>query len=271
MDFLSRSGSPVSDALWAQIDAATVGVARNVLTGRRFLRLTGPLGIGVTSVQIDDLETKSEVFKDGFVVTQGRKLAAIPTLYEDFSLLARDLAASEQAGFPPDLTPVLTAAQTAALREDRLIFFGNGKLGVDGLLTAPGVNKQKKTDWSTGENAFGDVAAAIDTLVSKGVYGVYTLVLSPALHTQLQRLQPGTGLLEIDRVTKLVGGQLYKSPVLGKDQAVLLCAQPENMDLVVGQDLAASYLEQRDLNHHFRLVETVLPRIRRAKAIVAFE
>ena len=75
----------------------------------------------------------------------------------------------------------------------------------------------------------------------------------------------------LDRISKLVGGQLFKSPVLGKNQAVLLCAQPENVDLVVGQDIAAAYLEQRDLNHHFRLLESVLPRIRRQKAIVVFK
>ena len=78
-------------------------------------------------------------------------------------------------------------------------------------------------------------------------------------------------MMEIDRVSKLVDGRLFKSPVLGKDQAILLCAQPENVDLVIGQDVAAAYLEQRDLNHFFRLTETVLPRIKKAKAIVAID
>ncbi|HNW85700.1 MAG TPA: family 1 encapsulin nanocompartment shell protein [Candidatus Limiplasma sp.] len=270
MDFLARTTSPIAPALWEQIDAATVNVARNVLTGRRILHLNGPLGIGVASVQIDDADTRAENLEDGFIVNKGRRTVEIPTIYEDFTLLARDLAVSEASGYPTDLSAVLGAAQAAALKEDRLIFFGNANLGIDGLLTAPNANQVPKSDWSVGENAFTDVAAAIDALVNQGVFGAYTLVLSPNLHTQLQRLQPGTGLLEIDRVAKLVGGQLYKSPVLGKDQAVLLCAQPENMDLVVGQDLAAAYLEQRELNHHFRLIESVLPRIRKQKAIAVF-
>ena len=214
MDFLARTTSPIAEGLWAQIDAATVGVARNVLTARRFLKLTGPLGVGVNSIQIDDAETREEALDDGFIVNKGRRIVEIPTLFEDFSLLARDLALSDTTGQPVDLTAVLTAAQAIALKEDRLVFLGNAKLGVDGLLSAPGANKLAKSDWSVGENAFGDVASAIDTLVSKGVFGAYTLVLSPSLHTQLQRLQPGTGLLEIDRISKLVGGQLFKSPVI---------------------------------------------------------
>lgn len=271
MDFLSRNVSPVAPELWQRIDEAVVGVARGVLTGRRILPMVGPLGIGVASVPVDDTENRNEHPQDGFILTQGRKLMDLPMLYQDFVLYGRDLAQSEAAGYPADLSAVLSAAQAAALQEDRLIFFGQPSLGVDGLYTTPGAQRLKKSDWSVGENAFTDVAEAIARLVSAGVFGNYTLVLSPALHTQLQRLQPGTGVLEIDRIAKLVGGQLFRSPVLNGDQAVLLCAQPENVDLVVGQDLAAAYLEQRELNHHFRLLETVLPRIRRQKAIVAFE
>lgn len=271
MDYLARTTSPISETLWAQIDEAVVGVARNVLTGRRFLTLTGPLGPGAATIQIDDAETRQETLEDGFVINKGRRIVEIPTLFEDFQLLARDLTQSEAEGRAADLTPVLRAAQAAALREDRMIFFGNPTLGLEGLTNAAGANRMARSDWSTGENAFTDVAAAIDTLVQNGVYGTYTLVLSPSLHTQLQRLQPGTGLLELDRVSRLVGGHLFKSPVLGKNQAVLLCAQPENVDLVVGQDLAAAYLEQRDLNHHFRLLESALVRVRRPAAITVLE
>ena len=100
MDYLSRTTSPILEGLWAQIDAAAVGVARNVLIGRRFLHLTGPLGIGVTSIQIDDAVSRTEALEDGFVINKGRRVVEIPTLYEDFTLLARDLALSEAANRP---------------------------------------------------------------------------------------------------------------------------------------------------------------------------
>ncbi|MGE4485856.1 MAG: encapsulin, partial [Oscillospiraceae bacterium] len=87
----------------------------------------------------------------------------------------------------------------------------------------------------------------------------------------MQRLQPATGLLEIDRVGKLLNGHIYKSPVLGKEKAALVCSDERNMDLVVGQDMAAAYLEQKDLNHILRVLETVMLRIKRRKAIVVFE
>jgi uncharacterized linocin/CFP29 family protein len=271
MDYLARESSPIDKSVWEQIDAAVVKTARNVLTGRKILQLFGPLGAGVGSIPVDDAETKDELAEDGFITTQGRRLAEIPTIYEDFTVFARDMAASEKSGYPLDLSRVMSAAQACALKEDSLIFSGKQNLGYDGLLTAAGSGRLKKKDWTEGENAFTDVAAAMEILVSKGVYGAYALVVSPNLYTQMQRLQPGTGLLEIDRVSKLLSGLIFKTPALLKEQAVLVCPQPENMDLVIGQDLAAAYLEQKGLNHSIRVLESVLLRIKRKAAIVVFE
>ena len=270
MSYLARESSTLSAELWQQIDSAVVNAARRVLTGRRFLPVFGPLGIGAESIAVDDADGVDEVAKDGFITTRGRKIVEIPTLYADFTLLAKDLASAGKSGYPVDLAKAVAAAEACAFSEDRLIFFGSGEFGYDGLLTAPGTHKIAKKDWSAGENAFTDVAAAIGLLTEKSVYGAYSLAVSPDLYLQMQRLQPGTGLLEIDRVEKLLDGQIYKSPVLGKGKAVLVCADARNMDLVVGQDLATAYLEQKDLNHGLRVLETVLPRIKRKQAIVVF-
>ncbi len=88
---------------------------------------------------------------------------------------------------------------------------------------------------------------------------------------QLQRIQPGTGITEYERLSKMVNGNIFSTPVMGSDKAVLINAEPHNMDLVIGQDIAASYLETKDLNHYFRIIETVLPRIKNKDAVVVFE
>lgn len=266
MDYLSRGAAPFSESLWSEIDSTVVQAARRVLTGRRILQLYGPLGIGARSVALDDADALEEVAESGIITTKGRTFAEIPVLYEDFTLLARDMESS--AGV--DFSKAAAAAEACALREDRLIFLGNASLGYDGILTAPGANKLAKKDWAAGENAFADVSAGVALLAEKGFFGPFALVVSPDLYMQMQRLQPGTGLLEIDRVAKLLDGHIYKTPVLEKGKAVLLCPDARNMDLAVGQDLAAAYLEQTNLNHRLRVLETVLPRVRRAKAIVLY-
>lgn len=271
MNYLSRDAAPFDGDVWQQIDAAVVQAAKKVLTARRFLPTVGPLGIGTETIAIDHIDELEEIATDGLVTTKGRTYVEIPLLFQDFTLLAKSMESAAKSGLPLDLAAAAAAAEACAVKEDQFIFFGNSELGYEGLLTAGGINKLTRSDWSSGEAAFTDIAAAIEILTEKNIYGSYTLVLSPDLYLQLQRLQPGTGLLEIDRIEKLLDGQVFKTPILGKKTAVLLCPSERNIDLVIGQDMAAAYLEQKDLNHSFRILETILPRVKRKQSIVVFE
>ena len=158
----------------------------------------------------------------------------------------------------------------AAIKEDEFIFLGNEAFGYKGLLTAEGTTKAAISDWGEGENPFIDVAAALATFTERGIFGRKALTVSPKLFAQLQRLQPGTGTTEYERLNKLLDGNLFKTPVLKGDQAVLVCAEPHNMDLVIGQDMITSYLETKNLNHYFRIIETILLRIKNKDAVIVF-
>jgi len=115
------------------------------------------------------------------------------------------------------------------------------------------------------------VAAGLAQFRSKFLIGRYALVLSPDLYVQLQRLNPGMGIMEEERISKMLNGHLYNAPVLGSNKAVLVCAEPQYMDLAVGKDIETAYLESKDLNHVFRIVETVALRIKNKEAIIIFE
>ncbi len=271
MDFLSRNSAPFSEELWVSVDSAVVDTAKKALVGRRFLSLYGPLGAGALSVPVDDLNAK--VFQDdgSMVVTTGRAFREIPLLYQDFSLSWRDLSYSEENKLPVDLTAAAAAAAVAAKNEDKLIFFGNDALGFAGLFGAKGAAHVKRGDWTQGENPFADVAKAVQNLTDKGFWGRMALVVSPNLYAQMERIQPGTGRLELERVSGLLDGRVLRANVLGPDKAILVAAESQNMDLVVGVDFSVSYLELKDLNHSLRIVETVLPRIKRGDAIVVFD
>lgn len=270
MDYLARGGAPFSGNLWGQIDEAVNETARKVLIGRRFLSVFGPLGAGAQSIQ-NDKSTKDEVSENGQVKTVGRSYQEISQLYTDFTLLWRDLENNEKSGWPLELSSALAAAQSLARKEDELIFFGNSFLGVEGLLNAEGAASITRSDWNTGENAFTDIAGGLSQLNRQGMIGRYALCLSPDLYCSLQRIQPGTGMMVIDRISRQLEGRVFNAPVLGENKAVLLCAEPQYMDLVIGQDMAAAYLEQKDLNHSLRILETILPRIKNSSAIVVFE
>lgn len=270
MDYLSRQSAPFSEDLWAEIDQTVVAAARESLVGRRFMPFFGPVGPGLSTAEINSPE-KEESFKDGFSVMEGRRLVRVPQLYEDFWLYWRDIESSRLAGFPVDLAAVRNAAQKLAWREDKMIFYGVKAYGLEGLLTAKGSESQALGDWNAGEKAFQAVAQAVATLTGKGKIGRYALALSPDLYVALHRLQGGTGILELDRIKSLLSGGVFNAPSLEAKTAVLVCAQPQYMDLMIGQDISVAYTELVDLNHHLRIVETAVVRIKDPGAIVVFK
>lgn len=270
MDYLARDDAPFTQELWKAIDDAVVSSARETLVGRRFMPLYGPVG-GAARTAVIDSTKKEEVFEDGFASFAGRTTVQLPQLYEDFWLYWRDLEAARAEGRPADLSAARMAAQTLARREDGMIFYGVKSFGIDGILSVKGVQTQKRSDWAQGEGSFSDIAAAVAALQAAGCYGRHTLVVSQDLFIQLQRIQPGTGILESERVKSVLSGGLFASSVLQPKTAVLLSAQQQYMDLMVGQDIATAYTEAVDLNHHLRVMETAVPRIKVPDAIVVFK
>ncbi len=270
MDYLARESAPFSAEMWAQIDETVMETLKKHLVCRRFLSLFGPLGAGTSVVSIDS-SRKDENFQNGFASLSGRRIIELPQLYEDFTLLWRDIEESEKNGLPLDLSAAAAAAQKAAKREDNLILFGNKELGVEGLLTAANAFKLKRGDWKEGEAAFQDVARGIAHLSSNNLLGRYALVLSPDIYLDLQRIQPGINILELDRIAKLVDGRVYTTGTFGANKAVLVCAEPQYIDLAIGADFGVGYLELKDFNHSFRILETAALRIKEPNAIVNFE
>ncbi len=268
MDFLAREGSPFEADFWEKIDKSVVSTTSKSLICRRFLSIYGPLGAGTISVAVDKYD-KEEQFDDGVAKTIGRRFYEVPQLYEDFSFLWRDIENDTQNRLPLDLSSVALAAQNLAKKEDSLILLGNKNIDCKGLLNSDGVGSIKKSDWTANENPFKDIIAAINMMKEKDISGRYTLILSNSLYFSLQRLQGATGMTEYQRIASMLNG-VYTTSIMPADKAMLVCAEFQYMDLTVGIDMRTSYLEQVDLNHSFRILETVLPRVKNASAIVVF-
>lgn len=278
MDFLLRGDAPFSDELWEKIDETVVNKAKEQLVGRKFIPVYGPLGAGVQSINLDlfNIDNDTVISSNGeedteLVKVQGRRYVEIPMIFKDAFISWRDYENSKQTGLLLDLAPIAITAAACAHKEDQIIFFGNEEWGYRGLMNVEGRQTLQKSNWNEGENAFTDIAAGLEKLVRKGFYGPYVLVLSPDLYAQLQRIQPGTGKLELERIRELIDGKVYQTPILGSNKAVLLQKGMENMDLVIGQDLATGYIGPEKLNHVLRILETILLRIKRPESIVTFE
>ncbi|MGB9722672.1 MAG: family 1 encapsulin nanocompartment shell protein [Chloroflexia bacterium] len=280
-DYLMRDQSPLTAEEWARLDELVVQVARKMLVGRRFLPLSGPLGAGVQTVALDtyawskgcihyagtDPCTHEACAADCEPISLAeRRHLPLPLLHKDFRLSWRDIATARQSGIPLDLFPAGGAAAAVAVAEDELIFHGSEIHGLPGLLTAAG-QKVRLNDWGKPEAAFKNVALAREALLKGGFYGPYALVLSTDLYATVQRIMPNTGRLEVQFLADLVTAGVFQSPVLAPRTGLLLSVGPENVDLVVAQDLITAYLGPDHMDHLFRVLESLVLRIKQPGAI----
>lgn len=275
-DYLLRDQAPLTAAQWMQLDQGVTQVAARNLIGRRVIPLFGPFGPGIQVIAKDLYTGVAEGTVDlqgstdgGIVQATGRQFVPLPMIYKDFMLHWRDLETATQLNLPLDISPAAAAAAFCARAEDALIFNG-GQVDhtvYQGLTNVENRHHITISDWSDGENAFQDVVRASELLNGDEFFGPYALVVNPILYAGMNRLHGNSGVLVLEQVQKIATAGVYQTPVLASDTAVLLSVGAENMDLAVAQDLITAFLETSQMNHYFRVFESLTLRIKRPGAI----
>jgi uncharacterized linocin/CFP29 family protein len=277
-DYLQREQAPLGPGEWGAVDQTVVKTAQSVLVGRRFINLVGPFGPGIEVLPNDVLSGGSAGEIDLLGNEEGeplrqssRRFLPLPLIYKDFWVHWRDLEASRQLGLPLDLGKAAAAAAAAAQSEDRLIFDGEVSLDLPGLRTSDARQTLPMSDWDSMGRAFADVVEGVRVLTQAGFTGPYALAVSPRLYADLNRIFDDSGVLELEQVEKLARRGVYPTGVLPEPSALLVDSGAQNLDLAVGLDMSTAYVESSNLNHHFRVLESVVLRIRRPGAICTFE
>ncbi|HDQ35145.1 MAG TPA: bacteriocin [Chloroflexi bacterium] len=259
---LMREDAPLSAEQWQLIDATVQEVAENILVGRRLLQLYGPLGYGAYTVPLYAYGAEAgEAIRASLV-----KQLPMTTLDQDFIISVRDLELFN-GGQPFDTAPVAAAAAASAFAEDRLIFEGDADAGLEGLLTAKGHLALSLSDWAEEGQALADISTAIAALVSAGFYGPYAVVMNPARYANVQRVYGRRGILEAELLEQQARSGILSTPVMPLDKVVVLAAQQQYVDLAVGQDMATAFIETVNMEHCFRIMETLALRIKQPGAI----
>jgi uncharacterized linocin/CFP29 family protein len=278
MPIFAHEENPLTEQEWENIKAVVINTARRRLIGRRIVDLYGPLGPGVQTIVHDHFAgtTMGRVGLLGEeesdpVRSVRRESGIIPIIYKDFILHWRDIETSRQNGSPLDVAVAAGAAAFCADTEDNLIFNGNAEMGYEGLMVVEGRQVLKRRNWADSGNSFQDAVDATQTLVEKGFYGPYAMVVSPRLYTQMHQVHPGTGVLEIEHIRQIVTDGIYQSPLIPDGSGLIVSTGPANFDLAVAQDLTVAYLGAEHMNHPFRVFESVYLRIKRHGSICTLE
>jgi uncharacterized linocin/CFP29 family protein len=255
MDYLNRQKAQLPESIWRAIEETAVAAARERLTGRRFLDLDGPFGLGLTAIETGNDDYCRQPAEGEAGAVMGRALS-VPMLRKSFRMSLRRVAAHLDNGQPLDLTPAEDAAEAVADREEEFIYTGQPAFQLPGLLTHEDRRQVEGGDWSVIDRALADVLAAVTALDDSGHRGPYALALAPPLFNGLFRLYPGTDVLQVEHLRRLCTRGIYKAPITG---AVLV--DPRVGKLVLGQDLRAGYASEDGVHYHLYLAESIVLRI----------
>lgn len=261
MSYLNRQNAFFSSDIWDQIDEAAVKAARDLLTGRRFLDVDGPYGVGLTSIEVGNEGFYRQPGPDEAAAVFSRAVA-IPMLRKSFELSVRRIESHVSMALPLDLRPVEDAAEAVARREEEFIYYGQPDFGIDGLLTAHGRNQVACEDWSKIEHALNDVLMAVNHLDNNGFHGPYALALSPSWYNLLFRRYEGTDMLQLEHLKRLCELGVYKAGIEG---AVLVDTHVGR--IIIGQDLMTGYSSNDGIHHQMFVSESLVLRVEEPGAI----
>jgi uncharacterized linocin/CFP29 family protein len=267
MDYLNRNASPFSSDLWKEFDAAATKAARDMLTGRRFLDIEGPYGVGLTTIEVGHDNFCRQPAPDEAGAVMGHAIS-VPMLRRSFNLSIRRLAGHLEKEQPLDTTPVEEAAEAVAAREEEFIYYGQKDFNLHGLMNAPGRNEVVGGDWNSLDTALENVLTAVTRLDEARFRGPYALVASPELYNGLFRRYDGSDLLQVEHIGRLCTRGIYKAPIKGA--AVV---DPRAGKIILGQDVMVGYAASDGIHAQLFVSESIVLKLDSPAAVctITFE
>jgi uncharacterized linocin/CFP29 family protein len=268
-ELLNRGDAPFSDKVWAAIDAAVVGAAKSQLGARRVLPVQGPYGLGLKSLPVRDEPSATGLTPDSAVMI-GVAPPPVVSIASGFRLAARDIAAFEERDLALDLGEAARAAIAVAFQEDALIFNGAKDAGVDGLLTAKGVQSAKLKDWAQIGTAATDIIEAVTKLDAAGFHGPYALALAPDRYNLLLRRYPQGNGTELEHLRLIATEGVAKAAGI-RAGAVLLASGAQYSSIVLGQDLMAGFVGPAGRDYELTVSESLALRLLQPASVVVLK
>ena len=263
-DFLKKSLAPITPAAWQEIEAEARRTLKGNLSARAFVDLKGPLGWDCAAISLGRTDLCEPRGKEG--VNWGlRKSQALVEMRVPFELSQWELDNADRGAADVDVKPVADAARKAAAFEEKLVYHGDPKAGITGILAASGHPAVKIR-----KNAVDAVEAienAVLALQCEGIGGPYELVAGSHLHAALSTAHiDGNALLP--RVAGLLrDGALLWSPSL--DCGLVVSSRGGDYELALGQDFSIGYQHTQGDQVHLYLAETLTFRVLEPAAAIA--
>jgi uncharacterized linocin/CFP29 family protein len=263
MNDLRRELAPVTEKAWKEIEEEATRTLKTHLAARKLVDFIGPLGWDSSAVSLGRTRAASEG-SDRSIEIRRRLVRPLSELRAPFTLSREELDNVDRGSRDPDLQPLIEAARRLALAEDRLVFFGNGEAGGEGIVTA-----SPHAPVSTGRGCCDFprlIAEAMETLREAGIAGPYALALDPKSYTELARTVGELGYPVIKHVAQLLDGPIVWAPAL--EHGLVLSLRGDDFELTVGRDVSIGYLDHDRQSVQLYLEESLAFRVLTPEAAV---
>lgn len=264
MDFLRRELAPISPKGWEAIDTIAKDTLTVHLSGRKFLDLDGPHGIGYAAATLGRLSLPKDKASSGFSYGV-RQVLPLVEARRPFSLRTWDLDDIERGAKDCDLSPLVEACAEVAAFEEKAIYQGLKEASITGLLSvAPG----QPLSFRLEDNALMEaISEAQESLVKDGVESAAHLVVPPKLWKFLSRISSGGTLRNV--LERQLGGKVIYSDHV--EEALMISTRGGDAELVLGQDLAIGYHSHSSTEVNLFLTESFTFRVNAPEALRRFK
>ena len=239
MDILKRELAPIPMEAWNEIDEQATRSLTAILSGRRVLDVSGPMGTDFPGIPEGRLDYPKKQPK-GLLKYGIRKVHHIVEVRVPFELDVNEMDNVVRGAKDVDLANLEDAARKIALFEEQVIFHGLAEANITGLKLC--VGDECLTIGSKPEELLEGIAEGVTAFTSRSIEGPYAFIVGPKLWSRMSAHVQGYPIKM--QAETILGGPVLLSPYLSDkfaNEAYMISQRGGDLELVLGQDLAIGY------------------------------
>ena len=268
MDILKRELAPIPAEAWAEIDEQATRSLKAILSARKVVDVTGPMGTDFPGVPEGRLEFPKKQPKEG--VSYGiHKVHHLVETRVTFELNIKELDNVVRGAKDVDLFSLEEAARQIALFEEKVVYHGLPNANIKGLELCSG--GECLAVGSKPEQLLEAVAEGITVFTGRSVEGPYSFVVGPKLWSRMSAHLQGYPVKM--QAENILGGSVLLSPYLAgkfEDEAFMLSQRGGDLELILGQDLAVGYESHTSSEVSLYFTESFTFRILEPNAVIHY-
>jgi uncharacterized linocin/CFP29 family protein len=268
MDILKRELAPIPLEAWAEIDEQATRSLKAMLSGRKVLDVSGPMGTDFPGVPEGRLNYPKKQPKGGLKYGI-RKVHHIVEVRVPFELDIHEMDNVVRGAKDVDLAGLETAARDTALFEEQVIYHGLPEANISGLKIC--VGDECLSIGSKPEELLEGIADGVTAFTGRSIEGPYSFIVGPKLWIRMSAHVQGYPIKM--QAETVLGGPVLLSPYLSgayENEAYMISQRGGDLELILGQDLAIGYESHSSTKVKLFFTESFTFRVLEPAAVLNF-